>query len=175
MKRLQIENANLDTIDASIVKALVGNARISNSELARMVGLSAPSTTERIKRLEEAGVIRGYHAEIDPVALGLPLAVNIRVRPMPGQLHNLAATLGKLAEIVECHRVTGDDCYIAVAHVASVGAMEKLIDKIIPYGTTNTTIIQSSPVPRRMPEIAVGQRPGPGRKRKIKRIRSPVL
>jgi Lrp/AsnC family transcriptional regulator, leucine-responsive regulatory protein len=153
VNRLRSESGTIDTIDAAILKALVSNARIANSELARIVGLSAPSTTERVKRLEEAGVIRGYHADIDPVALGLPLTVNIRVRPMPGQLQKLAALLSKLSEIVECHRVTGDDCFVAVAHVSSVGAMEKLIDKIIPYGSTNTSIIQSSPVPRRMPEI----------------------
>jgi Lrp/AsnC family transcriptional regulator, leucine-responsive regulatory protein len=155
MNRLRSENGPIDTIDATILKVLVSNARIANSEIARLVGLSAPSTSERVKRLEEAGVIRGYYAEIDPVALGLPLAVNIRVRPMPGQVQTLAALLSKLSEIVECHRVTGDDCYVALAHVSSVVAMEKLIDKIIPYGSTNTSIIQSSPVPRRMPEIKV--------------------
>jgi Lrp/AsnC family transcriptional regulator, leucine-responsive regulatory protein len=156
MNRLRNGNGSVDAIDAAIIKALVGNARIANAELARLTGLSAPSTAERVKRLEEAGVISGYHAEINPVALGLPLSLNIRVRPMPGQLQKLAALLSKLTEIVECHRVTGDDCYVAVAHVASVGAMEKLIDKIIPYGSTNTSIIQSSPVPRRTPEIMAG-------------------
>jgi Lrp/AsnC family transcriptional regulator, leucine-responsive regulatory protein len=155
MTRLRNENGSIDATDALIIKALVANARIPTAELARMVSLSAPSAAERVKRLEETGVIRGYHAEINPAALGLPLAVNIRVRPMPGQLQKLAACLKELSEIVECHRVTGDDCYVAVAHVASVSAMEKLIDKIVPYGTTNTAIIQSSPVPRRTPEIVV--------------------
>lgn len=153
MKRLKNEKVLVDSIDALILKALATNARVTNSELARTIRLSAPSTSERVKRLEEDGVIRGYHADIDPVALGLPLAVNIRVRPMPGQLQKLATLLGKLGAVVECHRVTGDDCFIAVAHVASVAAMEKLIDQINPLGTTNTSIIQSSPVQRRMPEI----------------------
>jgi len=155
MNRLRNANSSIDAIDVAIIKALVGNARIPTAELARTVGLSAPSTAERVKRLEDVGVICGYHAEINPAALGLPLAVNIRIRPMPGQLQKLATLMFKLPEIVECHRVTGDDCYVAVAHVASVSAMEKLIDKIIPLGTTNTSIIQSSPVPRRMPEIAI--------------------
>jgi Lrp/AsnC family transcriptional regulator, leucine-responsive regulatory protein len=153
MKNLRNEIGMMDMIDVAIVKALAAHARISNAELARMVGLSAPSTAERVKRLEDAGVIRGYHAEIDPTALGLPLAVNIRVRPMPGHVQKLAALLNKLPQIVECHRITGDDCYVAVAHVESVPAMEKLIDRIVPYGSTNTAIIQSSPVPRRMPDI----------------------
>jgi Lrp/AsnC family leucine-responsive transcriptional regulator len=153
MNRLKHENGALDAVDAAIVKTLAANARITNSDLARRVGLSPPSTAERGKRLEEAGVIRGYHAAIDPVCLGLPLAVITRVRPMPGQLQKLAALLGQLGEVVECHRVTGDDCFVARAHVASVAAMESLIDKIIPFGSTNTSIIQSSPVPRRIPEI----------------------
>lgn len=153
MNRLKYENGSIDQIDAAMLKVLAGNARVTNSQLARMIGLSAPSTSERLKRLEDTGVIRGYHADIDPVALGLPLAVTIRVRPMPGQLQKLATLLGKLGEVVECHRVTGDDCFVATAHVATVAAMEMLIDKIIPYGSTNTSIIQSSPVQRRMPEI----------------------
>ncbi len=153
MKRLNSGNGRIDAVDAAILVALAANARVSVSDLARSVGLSSPSTAERVKRLEEAGIIRGYHADIDPVAIGLPLAVHIRVRPMPGQLQKLATLLGKLDAIVECHRVTGDDCFIAMAHVASVADMEALIDKIIPLGTTNTSIIQSSPVTRRMPAI----------------------
>lgn len=123
------------------------------ADLARKVGLSAPSVAERIKRLEEAGVILGYGARINPVALGLPLAVHIRIRPMPGQVSKLAALLNKLPAIVECDRITGDDCYVARAHVASVQELEKLIDLILPLGTTNTAIIQSSPVERRLPPI----------------------
>jgi len=153
MKNLRDKTAQLDDIDLALLRALAANARMTNAELARLVSLSAPSTSERLKRLEETGVIKGYHADIDPGALGYPLAVSIRVRPMTGQLHKLVALLTKLGEIVECHRITGDDCFIAVAHVASVTALEKLIDKIIPYGSTNTAIIQSSPVKRRMPDL----------------------
>lgn len=153
MKRLNTGNGRIDAVDAAILAALATNARVTVSDLARSVGLSSPSTTERMKRLEEAGIIRGYHVDIDPALIGLPLAVHIRVRPMPGQLQKLATLLGKLDAIVECHRVTGDDCFIAMAHVASVADMEALIDKIIPLGTTNTSIIQSSPVTRRMPAI----------------------
>jgi Lrp/AsnC family leucine-responsive transcriptional regulator len=153
MKRLGTGNGRIDDIDAAILTALAANARVTTSDLARAIGLSAPSTAERVKRLEEAGVIRGYHADIDPAAIGLSLAVHLQVRPMPGQVQKLAALLSKLDAVVECHRVTGDDCFIATAHVASVAEMEALIDKIIPYGTTNTSIIQSSPVARRLPAI----------------------
>jgi len=154
MKRLSFVNGRIDNVDAAILRALAANARIATAELARDIGLSSPSTAERVKRLEEAGIIRGYHADIDPAAIGLPLAVHLRVRPMPGQLQKLATLLSKLDAVLECHRVTGDDCFVATAHVASVSHLEALIDKIIPLGATNTSIIQSSPVTRRMPAIS---------------------
>jgi Lrp/AsnC family transcriptional regulator, leucine-responsive regulatory protein len=153
LNRLRFENITLDDIDAEILATMSAEARMTIADLARKVGLSAPSVAERVKRLEEAGVILGYGARISPAALGLPLAVHIRIRPMPGQVSKLAALLNKLPAIVECDRITGDDCYVARAHVASVQELEKLIDLILPLGTTNTAIIQSSPVERRLPPI----------------------
>lgn len=157
MKRLRSERHAIDSTDAAILTCLARDARVSTADLARDVGLSAPSVAERIKRLEESNVIRGYTAIIDPEALGLALAVHIRVRPMPGQLGKLATLLNKLDAIVECDRITGDDCFVAKAHVASVRELEALIDKIIPLGTTNTAIIQSSPVVRRLPQLPVAR------------------
>jgi Lrp/AsnC family transcriptional regulator, leucine-responsive regulatory protein len=153
VKRLKLDQTRIDSVDADILAQLAADARTTLADLAREVGLSAPSVAERIKRLEENGVIRGYTVEIDPIALGLVLSFHIRIRPMPGQLAKLAALLQKLPEIVECDRVTGDDCFVAKAHVASVKDLEILIDKIIPFGTTNTAIVQSSPVGRRLPAI----------------------
>jgi len=153
MNRLRYQNGHMDAIDGEILEALSRDARVSVAELARLVGLSAPSVSERIKRLEEAGVIEGYGAKINPKALGLPLAAWIRIRPMPGQLKKVAKILQDLPAVVECDRITGEDCFIARAHVASVEALEDLIDKVIPYAMTNTSIIQSSPVERRMPPI----------------------
>ncbi len=153
MKRLRYENGAIDAIDAQILDALTDDARISVAELARTVGLSSPSVSERVKRLEEAGVIEGYTAKINPKALGLPIAVWLRIRPMPGQLKKVAALLQGLPEIVECDRITGEDCFVARAHVKSIEALEGLIDEVIPYAMTNTSIIQSSPVRRRLPPI----------------------
>jgi len=153
MRRLRYENGNMDAVDCEILDVLSRDARVSVAELARLVKLSAPSVSERIKRLEEADVIEGYGAKINPKALGLPLAAWIRIRPMPGQLKKVAAILQDLPSVVECDRVTGEDCFIARAHVASVAALEELIDKVIPYAMTNTSIIQSSPVQRRLPPI----------------------
>jgi Lrp/AsnC family transcriptional regulator, leucine-responsive regulatory protein len=153
MKRLRYENGAIDAVDTRILDALVADARISVADLARLVGLSAPSVAERIRRLEEAGVIEGYTLTINPKALGLPIAAWLRIRPVPGQLQKVAALLRALPEIVECDRVTGEDCFIARAHLPSVEELEKLIDQIIPYAMTNSSIIQSSSVRRRLPPI----------------------
>jgi Lrp/AsnC family leucine-responsive transcriptional regulator len=153
MKRLRYENGEIDAVDARILAALIDDARASVAVLARLVGLSAPTVSERIARLEDAGVIEGYTLTISPKALGLPIAAWLRIRPIPGQLQKVAEILRELPEIVECDRITGEDCFIARAHVASIDALEKLIDQVIPYATTNTSIIQSSPIKRRLPPI----------------------
>jgi Lrp/AsnC family transcriptional regulator, leucine-responsive regulatory protein len=154
MKRLQYKNGEIDATDRKLLDALVTNARISNAELARRVKLSGPTVSERIKRLEEAGVIEGYTVRINAEALGLPVSAWLRIRPIPGQLHKVAEILRGLPDVVECDRVTGEDCFVARAHVKSVKDLERLIDEVIPYATTNTSIIQSSPVARRLPPIA---------------------
>ncbi|HZP77768.1 MAG TPA: Lrp/AsnC family transcriptional regulator [Pseudolabrys sp.] len=153
MKRLRYENGDLDSVDVRILDALAADARTSVADLARSVGLSAPSVAERIRRLEEAGVIEGYTLLVNPKALGLPVAAWLRVRPIPGQLQKVASLLQDLPEIVECDRITGEDCFIARAHLRTIDDLEKLIDKIIVYATTNTSIIQSSPVKRRLPPL----------------------
>ena len=153
MKRFRYQNGLSDHVDATLIQALVADARISNAELARLVGLSPPTVSERIKRLEEAGIIDGYTAKVNPRALGLSVAAWLRIRPLPGELKRVAEIVKGLPEIVECDRITGEDCFIAKAFVRSVGDLEKLIDSIIPYATTNTSIIQSSPVAPRMPAL----------------------
>lgn len=154
MKRLGNEKNRLDEVDTRLLRALADDARRSIADLARTVGLSSPSVSERIKRLEEAGVIEGYAVRINPRALGLPLAAWLRIRPTPGRLHKVAEVLRELPQIVECDRVTGEDCFIARAYVGSVEELERLIDQIIPHAMTNTSIIQSSPVERRLPPIS---------------------
>jgi len=156
VKRLRYENGDLDLTDVRTLDALVNDARISIADLARSVGLSSPSVSERIKRLEETGVIEGYTLTINPKAVGLPIAAWLRIRPIPGQLQKVADILRGLREIVECDRITGEDCFVARAHVQSVDDLEKLIDQVIPYAMTNTSIIQSSPVKRRLPPIRRG-------------------
>ena len=153
MKKLRYENGNLDRLDSALLTLLADDGRASLAALAREVGLSAPSVAERLKRLEEAGVIGGYSVAINPAAIGLSLAAWIRIRPLPGQLSKVAEILRGLPEIVECDRVTGEDCFLARAHIAAVEDLEALIDEIIPYATTNTSIVQSRPIPRRLPPL----------------------
>ncbi len=148
----------MDSIDISIVETLANDARTSIAELARSVGLSPPSVSERMRRLEDAGVIEGYRAVVNPEAIGLPLAAWLRIRPIPGQLKKVAEVLQGCPEIVECDRITGDDCFIARAHVRSMQHLEKVIDRIIPYAMTNTSIIQSYPVERRLPPLQSGSK-----------------
>lgn len=155
VKRLRSRDAQPDATDAAILRALAADGRVTMADLGRAVGLSAPSVTERVRRLEEAGIIRGYTARIDPAALGLTLAAYIRVRPLPGQLAKVVELLRGLDAIVECDRVTGEDCFVAKAHLRSVAELEAVIDRIIPYATTSTSVIQSSPVERRLPPLPV--------------------
>jgi Lrp/AsnC family leucine-responsive transcriptional regulator len=136
----------LDGPNLALLRLLQQDARLSLAELGRRVGLSAPAVTERLARLEQQGVIRGYHAELNPEALGFPLSVVIRIRPAPRQLHKIAELAVKLPEIVECVRVTGEDCFIARAHVRTVLHLEQVIDQLAVYGQTTTSIIQSAPV-----------------------------
>lgn len=153
MKRLRFESGPLDAIDGRILAALIENARVSHAELGRRVGLSAPSVAERVRRLEEAGVIEGYSARIQPSALGLSIAAWIRVKPLPGKLKTVEALLVGIPEIVTCDRVTGEDCFLAKANLPSIGGLEPLIDTLLPHATTTTAIVQSTPIPPRPPHV----------------------
>lgn len=142
-------NGRVDDTNRRLLAELLADARISLAELGRRVGLSSPAVAERVQRLEQDGVITGYRAEVDPEALGYPLAVVIRIRPAPRELRKVAALAIHTPEIVECLRITGEDCYIMRAYVRSVGHLEEVIDRFTPYGQTTTSIVQSSPVARR--------------------------
>ena len=139
----------LDATGLRLVEELQRDARVSLAELGRRVGLSSPAVAERVKRLEGSGVIRGYHAEVDPRKLGFQFGVVIRVRPSPRQLADVAGLARDTPEVVECHRVTGDDCYVMTAFVRDIEHLEQLIDGFAAYGQTTSSIMQSSPVPRR--------------------------
>ena len=143
------DGALLDDTNLRLLEELQRDARVSIAELGRRVGLSSPAVAERLKRLEGEGVITGYRAEINPRALGLTLGVIIRIRPNPRQLADVAALARDTPEVVECHRVTGEDCYVMTAYVRDVEHLETVIDQFAAYGQTTSSIMQSAPVPRR--------------------------
>jgi Lrp/AsnC family transcriptional regulator, leucine-responsive regulatory protein len=139
----------LDETNRAILAELQDDARLSLAEIGRRVGLSSPAVAERVQRLEREGVITGYHAAIDPRAVGFGLSVVIRIRPAARQIPKVAELARNTPEVVECHRITGEDCYIMKAHVASVEHLEEIIDRFVLFGSTTTSIVQSAPVPRR--------------------------
>lgn len=151
MKRVRYIDGTLDALDTAILAALAEDARTPMRELAQKVGLSAPSTTERVRRLEAAGVIEGYTVRVNAGAIGLPLGAILRIRPMPGELNRVAQILASIPEITACDRVTGDDCFIAKAQVPSVADLETLINGLLPYASTNTCVVVSTLVPQRLP------------------------
>ncbi|MEM7239241.1 MAG: Lrp/AsnC family transcriptional regulator [Pseudomonadota bacterium] len=150
---LRSEETGLDGIDAAILRALCADARIPRAELSRLVGLSAPSVADRVRRLEDMGIIAGYGARIDPSRLGYGLTLLIRARPLPGEMGNMIEAIRGTPQIVACDRVSGEDCFVARAHVRDVAEMEAVIDRIVPFGATNSSIVQSSPVEERLVQL----------------------
>jgi Lrp/AsnC family leucine-responsive transcriptional regulator len=143
----------LDAVNLRVLAELRRDPRMTMSALGRRIGMSAPAVTERVRRLEESGVIRGYCVDLDPAALGLPIAAYVRIRPNPGQLPRIAELARRIPEVVECHRVTGEDCFVLKVHIPAIEQLDRLLDGFLLYGSTTTSIIQSSPVPPRPPPL----------------------
>ena len=143
------ESTPLDPVNRSLLEALSADARISMVELGRRVGMSAPAVRDRIARLEEAGVIRGYRVDIDPAALGLPVAAWVRIRPGPGQLPSTAELAARTPEVSECHRISGEDCFLLKVHVARIEDLESVLDRFLIHGQTTSSFVVSTPVPAR--------------------------
>jgi Lrp/AsnC family transcriptional regulator, leucine-responsive regulatory protein len=139
----------LDPVNQAILAELQREARLSMAELGRRVKLSPPAVAERVQRLEREGVIRGYHADLDPAKLGYAIAVVVRVAPATRQLDKIREIARDTPEVVECHRITGEDCFFLKLHLRSIDDLEPLLDCFTPYGRTTTSIIHSSPVDRR--------------------------
>jgi Lrp/AsnC family leucine-responsive transcriptional regulator len=139
----------LDDVNRAVLAELHANPRMSMSALGRRVGMSAPAVTERVQRLERAGVIRGYRLDVDPAALGLPVTAFTRVRPAPGQLPRVAELARQLSQVTECYRITGEDCFLVKVHAATVPDLEDLLDQFLLYGQTVSSIVVSTPVPPR--------------------------
>jgi len=144
----------LDEINRRIIEELQAEARLSMAELGRRVSLSAPAVAERVQRLERAGVITGYHATVDPKAIGFPLAAVVRVRPASRQLHKIPEVAREIPEVVECYRITGEDCFFVKLHLRAMEDLEAILDRFVLYGQTTTSIVHSAAVgPRPLPII----------------------
>ncbi len=144
----------IDDVDQKILAALAENARISLKELAQAAGLSSPSAAERLRRLEERGIISGFTIDIDAAALGYPLQAIVRVRPLPGQLHVVQRIIQDTLQFVECDKVTGDDCFIARLVVGSMAELDTILDKVAEKAETSTSMVKASPVKRRLPPLS---------------------
>jgi Lrp/AsnC family leucine-responsive transcriptional regulator len=139
----------MDATSRRILEELQRDGRVSLAELGRRVNLSAPAVAERVQRLEREGVITGYHAEVDPAKLGYPLAAIVRVAPAVRQLEKIREVARETPRVVECHRITGEDCFFLKIHLRSIDELEPLLDRFTPYGRTTTSLIHSSPVANR--------------------------
>lgn len=135
-----------DARNVDLLRLLSADPRTSISALARRVGLSAPAVRERLRRLTESGLIRGWRLELDPQALGFPLAAFVRVRPMPGKLPKVIELARRLPQVTECHRVTGEDCFILRVHFESLEGLDRILDQFLAFGQTTTSLVQSTPV-----------------------------
>lgn len=132
-----------------LLTELHANPRMAMSELARRVGMSAPAVTERVQRLERLGVITGFRMDVDPAALGMPVTAIVRIRPGPGQLPKIIEAARNTPQVVECLRITGEDCFLMKIHGPSIGQLEEILDRFLLFGQTTTSIVVSTPVPPR--------------------------
>jgi Lrp/AsnC family leucine-responsive transcriptional regulator len=141
----------LDDLDKCIVAALAVNARLSLKELAGHVGLSSPSTSERLRRLRDNGVIGAFTVEIAPAAMGYNLQAIVHIKPLPGKLQVVEKLIKEIGEVVECDKVTGDDCFICRLYAPSMEQIDAILHRISEKAETKTSIVKSQPVKRRLP------------------------
>jgi len=143
----------IDEIDKKILTELQQDARTSFADLGRRVGLTTPAVIERVRKIEDAGIVTGYRIEIDPAKIGLPITAFIRMSITGVDYSHIIEVAEQSKEVLECHRGTGGDSFIMKVAVSSVEHLQELIDRLTPYGITTTTIVLSSPVKRRIIEI----------------------
>ncbi|MFF3291371.1 Lrp/AsnC family transcriptional regulator [Streptomyces sp. NPDC003023] len=138
-----------DATDWRIIQALQAQGRASFAELARTVSMSASAVTERVRRLEEVGVIKGYSAVVDEERLGLPILAFVRLRYPNGNYKPFHDLLDTTPEILEAHHVTGDDCFVLKVATRSMSHLEEVTGKVGTLGSVTTSVVYSSPLPRR--------------------------
>src|SRR6187551_1382051 len=130
-KPRQNTDRTFDATDARLLTELQGDARLTNAELGRRVNLSPPAVADRLRRLERDGVITGYRAEVDAKALGYTLGAIMRIRPSARQLPKVAELARERPEVVECHRITGEDCFFLKLYVRDIAHLEEVVDRFL--------------------------------------------
>jgi Lrp/AsnC family leucine-responsive transcriptional regulator len=140
----------LDSLGWKLLTELQKDGRISFAELGRRVGLSTPAVAQRVRRMEDEGIIRAYRADISPLSVGLPITAFIRMSVVGNVLVKLTQRVRSMPEIVECHRGTGEDSFILKVNVVSVEHLQDVIDRLTPFGTTSTSLVLASIVERNL-------------------------
>lgn len=148
-----VNTRKIDATDRKIIGELTTDGRVSLAELGRRVSLSPPAVAERVQRLERAGIITGYRAELDPRALGYQLTAIVRIKPAPGRLPRIPELALEIPEVAECHRITGEDCFFLKVHLRSIEDLSVVLDRFLEYGETTTSLINASPILRRDPPL----------------------
>ena len=149
--RLQISEPLGDAKNRALIRLLRDDPRAPVSELARRVKMSAPAVRERLQRLQDAGIL-AWRVDVDPRALGFPVCAFVRVRPAPGQLAKIAELARRMPQVTECHRVTGEDCFVLKVYIEGIDQLDRVLDRFLSFGQTTTSLVQSTPVaPRLLP------------------------
>jgi Lrp/AsnC family transcriptional regulator, leucine-responsive regulatory protein len=145
-----------DEKNLELLRLLQAKPRAPISELARKIRMSNPAVKERVLRLEESGILAGFRLELNPKELGYHVMVFVRIRPLPGHLNKIAELAQSKAEVTECHRITGEDCFILKVYLKEISDLDGLLDRFLVHGQTTTSIVQSSPVPSRSLPVTNG-------------------
>lgn len=143
----------LDDTDTRLLRALAADARQPLKTLAHACGLSGPATAERLRKLHDKGVVTGATVTVNAAALGYPLQALVRVRTLPGQTQAAERVLRALPQVVECDKITGEDCYLARLVLRSAAELDPLLARLAPYAETHTAIVKAKPVPLRLPPL----------------------
>lgn len=144
---------HLDLLDRALLEELNRNSRLSWRELATLTNVSAPTVRDRIRRLEDAGVIKGFCVELSPKALGYTLEAVVRFKPFPGKVHLLAEKIILSERIVQCDKVTGEDAFVARMLLKDIAELDSLLEEFSTHASTQTAIVKSSPVRMRPPPL----------------------
>lgn len=138
----------LDVMDAKILDILQGDARVTMAEIGRRIHLSQPAVTERVRRMEAAQVITGYHAHVNAEALGYGITAFVRVASRSSDIP-VVKIAEQVPEVIECHAITGEDCVVVKVVASSVKELERVISSLARCGVTSTSLILSSSIERR--------------------------